>query len=326
MILAGDIGGTKTHLVLCQNIETRTFLKEEKYLSRNYGSIQEILREFLQGVTEKIDVLSMGVAGPVVQNQCHATNLPWVISGETIRKEFSIPRVFLLNDLEANAYGIEVLRHDEFLSLQGGTPHRGNRALIAVGTGLGESGIFWDGKQHHPFASEGGHSSFAPTDEEDVDLWRYLRGKYGHVSYERVLSGPGLQNLYRFYVEAKGEREKPEVAQRMAKEDPGRVITESALAEMCPACERALDRFVIHYASEAGNLALKMLAIGGIYIGGGIAPKILPALQSGRFISLFSKKGRFAGLLSSLPVSVILNQATALLGAAYYGQNSGKLS
>ena len=245
---------------------------------------------------------------------------PWVINGEKLAKEFGIPNVFLLNDLEANAYGINVLREEEFFSLQKGHIRRGNRALIAAGTGLGESGIFWDGNEHTPFASEGGHASFAPTDEEDIDLWHYLREKYGHVSYERVLSGPGLHNLYRFYVEAKGGKPKREVVERMEQEDAAKVISECALAKTCPVCERALERFVIHYASEAGNLALKMLAIGGLYIGGGIAPKILPVLEEGLFSDHFSKKGRFAGLLSSLPVAVILNQDTALFGAIYYGQ------
>lgn len=320
LIVAGDIGGTKTHLVLCRDGEDRAFVKEKKFASREYETIEEILREFLGSVDEKIEKICFGIAGPVRDNRCQATNLPWVVDAEKLTRDFGVEKGWLINDLEANAYGIFCLKDEDFATLQQGTPGKGNRALIAAGTGLGEAGIFLNGEEYIPFACEGGHSSFGPIDEEDLDLWRYLKGKYGHVSYERILSGPGLRNLYNFYIDTKKEKLKPNVEERMRSEDKAKVITEFALNHECPACERSLERFVMHYGSEAGNLALKMLTFGGMFLGGGIAPKILPALQRGAFVRYFSEKGRFAELLSSIEVRVILNENAALLGAIYYAQ------
>ena len=310
MILAGDIGGTKTHLALYQGNQC---LYDEKYLSGNFDSLLDIVKQFLSSRTETVSCASFGIAGPVRDGECRATNLPWVINAEHLSKELKIGQVFLINDLEANAWGLRALSAEEFVVLNEGKPQHGHAALIAAGTGLGEAGIFWDGKKRVPFGCEGGHVDFAPRNELEMELLRYLHKRYGHVSYERVLSGPGLHNLYRFLVEMRLENEEDFTL------DP-KVITERALTGKSRACKRALEWFVSLYASEAGNLALKMLAVGGVYLGGGIVPKILPFFQGQEFMKAFTAKGRFAPLLAEIPVRVILNDNTALLGTVEYAK------
>lgn len=310
MILAGDIGGTKTHLALYQGNQC---LYEEKYLSLNFNSLGDLVKQFLSSRTEKISCACFGIAGPVRDGECHATNLPWVLKASELSKELNIGQVFLINDLEANAWGLRALSAEEFLVLNEGKTVQGHAALIAAGTGLGEAGIYWDGKKRHPFACEGGHVDFAPRNELEMELLRYLHKRFGHVSYERVLSGPGLHNLYRFLVEMRLESEEDFTL------DP-RVITDRALAGTSRACTRALDWFISLYASEAGNLALKLLAVGGVYLGGGIVPKILPFFKAEAFMKAFTAKGRFASLLAEIPVRVILNDNTALLGALEYAK------
>lgn len=321
MILAGDVGGTKVVLALFEDVASRKKIKIQKFASKDFGNFGDIVKAFLPKDL-KVDCACFGVAGPIQENKCHATNLPWMIDGKEMEKSLNISKVHLINDLEANAWGVFALKEDEFHVLNLGVPKKGNRALISAGTGLGEAGFYFNGKNHFPFASEGGHADFSPDDEEEVELWRYFKNKFGHASFERFLSGSGIENIYRFFVENKKEKEKEEIRERMKTEDPAQVISENALQKKCPTCVKTLDRFVSIYGGEAGNLALKFLALGGVYVGGGIAPKILEALKSGLFMRSFMDKGRFKPLLSEIQVKVILNPETALLGAAEFAKNS----
>jgi len=306
MILAGDIGGTKTHLALFDGVEC---VKEEKFPSHEYDSLEKIVLQFSPGRVERA---CFGVAGPVHEGRCRTTNLPWLIEESRLSAALSIPHVRLINDLEATAWGIRRLKPDEFAVLNKGKVQNGNRAVIAAGTGLGEAGLYWDGKQHYPFPCEGGHVDFAPRDDSEIELWRYLKKKYGHVSYERLLSGPGLEHIFWFMVETGRRREKMDVAELP------RQITEKGVSGESKLCREVLDMFCSIYGAAAGNLALKFLALGGIYLGGGIAPRIVTILQEGMFLRAFSSKGRFEQLLNSIPVKVILNDNAALLGAAEY--------
>ncbi|NGX36924.1 MAG: Glucokinase [Chlamydiae bacterium] len=324
MILAGDIGGTKTHLALFEEEEKSKWVLDEKFKSADHDSLRSIVKQFLADHPEhQVEKACFGIAGPVKDRKCKATNLPWIVDADLIEKEANIPSVSLINDLEANAFGIQCLDEDEFFSLNEGEKHAGNAALISAGTGLGEAGLFWDEKRYHPFACEGGHCSFAPENDLEIQLLRYLRKQYDHISVERVLSGPGLHRLYKFLIDAGLEKEKEEVKKAFEKTDPAYVITKMGMSGACPACSRALDLFVSIYGSEAANLALKMLSIGGLYIGGGIAPKILNELKEGGFMKRFIQKGRFTSLLLAIPVKVVLNENTALLGASHYAREHG---
>jgi glucokinase len=321
MILAGDVGGTKVVLALFEDVALRKKVKIQKFSSKDFGNFEDIVKQFLS-TDLNVDCACFGIAGPIQENKCHATNLPWTIDGKEMEKTLRIPKVHLINDLEANAWGVFSLKEDEFYVLNPGKQKKGNRALISAGTGLGEAGFYFDGKAYLPFASEGGHAGFSPENEEEIELWRYIKSKFGHASVERFLSGHGIEQIYRFFVENKKEQEIDEVRKRMNREDPAQVISENALQKKCPICIKTLDRFVSIYGGEAGNLALKFLALGGLYVGGGIAPKILEVLKSGIFMNSFTNKGRFNSLLSEIPVKIILNPETALLGAAGYAKNS----
>jgi glucokinase len=300
MLLVGDVGGTKTHLAL---FDGNVCIREEKYFSRDYKNLEEIVAKFKPGSVEKV---CFGVAGPVLDGKCQATNLPWVIDA----KKFKLSKVFLINDMEAMAWGIRRLEPKDLLVLNKGKEKPGNRAIIAAGTGLGEAGLFWNGKSHEPFGTEGGHADFAARDELEKNLWLYLHKKYGHVSFERVLSGPGLEHLYWFFVESGRTNEK------LDPEGIARQITEKC--DSSKSCREILDLFVSIYGGEAGNLALKLMATGGIFIGGGIAPRITKVFESGLFMRSFLHKGRFESLLLDIPVKLILNDKPALLGAAEY--------
>jgi len=327
MILAGDIGGTKTILALftCDGGEIVP-VDEQIFPSRSYPGFLQVVDEFLKVGVQHVEPLQkafdgacFGVAGPVVNGRSETTNLPWIVDADQIGRQFKISSVALLNDVEATAYGALGLTEKGYGSLNPGQAHAaGNRAVIAAGTGLGEAILFWDGSTHRPSASEGGHSDFAPRNPLEIKLLEYLLKRYTRVSYERVLSGPGLWNIYQFLKEA-GHGEEPSwLSERLSKEDPPSVISEAALAGKAELCVKALDLFASVYGAEAGNLALKTLAIGGIYVGGGIAPKILSKLIDGTFMKTFLDKGRFASLMSRIPVRVILDEKTALLGAARY--------
>jgi len=251
------------------------------------------------------------------------TNLPWTLDSRELSDSLSITHVFLINDLEANGYGVAELAADQIYTLsEGDTSQIGNRALIAAGTGLGEALLIWDGRRHTPYPSEGGHVDYAPRNEDEIDLLRFLKQKYnGRISYERVISGMGLTSVYEFLREVRGMEESPKVAELMAAaDDPNAVITEMALAAKSEICEKALDMFVSAYGAEAGNLALKLLSVGGVYVGGGIAPKILEKLKDGTFLKAFTDKGRMSQLLINMPVRVILDSRAALMGAAAYAE------
>ncbi len=327
MILAGDIGGTKTTLALfAQRREFPGFARPAvslaTYDSRAFPRFEEILRDFSERQRPSLAAASIGIAGPVRGNRCQTTNLPWMVDGAELAHSLGLRELSLINDLEAVGYGIDVLRPDELAELQpGAADATGNRAVIAAGTGLGEAGLYWDGTAHHPFATEGGHADFAPTDELELGLLQFLQRQHGHVSWERVVSGPGLVEIYR-YLQQGGEvhldGEPPELAAEMASGDPGAVISRHAASGTSRLCRRALDLFVKLYAAEAGNLALKTMATGGVYIGGGIAPKNLERMTSGTFIESFRSKGRMRPLLEAMPVRMLLNADTALLGAAHH--------
>ena len=304
MYLAGDIGGTKTHLALYE--DGGQMIREQKFKSQSYPNLVNIIEEFKPtGVTKAC----FGIAGPIKNNQCIATNLPWIVDAKNI--PFKL--VKLINDLEANAYGICELKEDEFFVLNEGDVVEGNKALISAGTGLGEAGIYYDGKHYHPFPCEGGHCDFAPRNELEITFLQYLFKKFGHASYERLLSGPGLLNIYDFLVEVKGMKQDVE-------RDP-KAISEKALSGDSATCTEALRFFIDLYGAEAGNTVLKFLALGGVFIGGGIAPKILPLLKKGGFMKAFCEKGRFEKMMKGIPVKVILNDNTALLGAMHYAKN-----
>ncbi|MGE5196749.1 MAG: glucokinase [Anaerolineae bacterium] len=321
MILAGDIGGTKTRLAL---FEDRRIILEQKFSSRDFSSLSQIVQLFLSSTSTSVKKGCFGVAGPVENRLCKATNLPWIVDADALEKELNFSDVQLINDLEAHAHGLSCLQEHEFYVLNSGK--KGilrNAALIAAGTGLGEAGLYWDGKKHHPFSCEGGHVDFAPRDELEIELFRYLQKQFAHVSYERVLSGPGLLSMYRFLVD-EGHEKGQGLPSDTSPENAPLYITKKALNKEDPACVRALDWFISIYGSEAGNLALKFLALGGVFVGGGIAPKILKAMQSPLFMEGFTAKGRFSGLLSQIPVKVVLNENTALLGANEYLKDKGK--
>jgi glucokinase len=321
MILAGDVGGTKVHLALYDFIDGKLkYSHEERYAAKNYSGLEEIVREFLGA--HQVTAACFGVPGPVRDGRLRLTNLPWTLDSRELSASLGITHVFLINDLEANGYGVAELDAEQIYTLsEGDSSQIGNRALIAAGTGLGEGMLIWNGHAHVPFPSEGGHADYAPRNEDEIDLLRFLKQKYnGRISQERVVSGMGLTNIYEFLREVRGIDEPASLAKRMAEEDPNAVITELALAAKSEICEKALDMFVSAYGSEAGNLALKLLSVGGVYIGGGIAPRILEKLKDGAFIKAFTDKGRLSQLLINMPVRVILESRAALLGAAAYAE------
>jgi len=292
---------------------------ERTYRSREHHGLREIVSQFIAEHRLIIEYASFGIAGPVINGRVKTSNLPWVVDAREIAQDLGLDTTGLLNDLEANAYGIDALTAGDLAVLNEGAPDAvGNVAVISAGTGLGEAGLYWDGRHHRPFATEGGHADFAPRDETEIELLRYLLRFHEHVSYERVLSGPGLQNIYAFLRDTGRAVEKAAVVEQMGSADPAAVICAAALDGSCALSARSLELFVSIYGAAAGNLALKVMATGGVYIGGGIAPKILEKLQTGQFMDAFTAKGRFKPLCAAIPVRVVLNPGTALLGAARY--------
>jgi glucokinase len=321
MILAGDVGGTKVHLALYDFINGKLkYSRDERYPAKEYTGLEEIGKEFLSA--DKVTAACFGVPGPVRDGRLRLTNLPWTLDSRELSVNLGITHVFLINDLEANGYGVAELAADQIYTLsEGDASQIGNRALIAAGTGLGEALLIWNGRTHTPYPSEGGHTDFAPRNEDEIDLLRFLKQKYnGRISYERVVSGPGLTNIYEFLREVRGIDEPAWLAERIASEDPNAVITELALAAKSEICDKALDMFVSAYGAETGNLALKLLSVGGVYIGGGIAPRILEKIKDGTFMKAFTDKGRLSQLLINMPVRVILESRAALAGAAAYAE------
>ena len=318
MILAGDVGGTKTALALCE-VRRRALkvVREGVLPSRSYAALTDAIRQFLlEGAEVSIDAACFGVAGPVIDGRCTATNLPWVVDERSLAELVATTRVKLINDLEATGHGVLGLEPSALATLQAGEPRKATMALIAAGTGLGQVLLVWDGRRHRVVSSEGGHTDFAPRTELETELFRFLRKEFGRVSYERVVSGPGLSNIYRFLVSSDGAPEAEWLRSRMETGDPSAVIAEAALDSRDARAVQALDMFVSIYGAEAGNLALKALAVGGILIGGGIAPKIRAKLEDGTFMSAFRDKGRLSGMMATIPVHLVLEPRAALLGAA----------
>lgn len=318
MILAGDIGGTNARLAFFDVTNgSLRLVSASVFPSREYAGLDQIVSRFVDTSKLHPDAACFGVAGPVRNGRVEASNLPWVIESKRLADELNLKSAVLINDLEANAWGIAALDSKDVVLLNQvkGTPV-GNQAVISAGTGLGEAGMYWDGVKYHIFASEGGHADFAPRNELEMDLFRYLSGRFGHVSYERIVSGPGLVNVFHFLRDTGRGAEPQWLTEEMSHADPAAAISRAALDGKCPLCEQALDLFVSVYAAEAGNLALKLMATGGVYLGGGIAPKMLAKLSGPLFMHAFVGKGRMQPLLETIPVKVITNDKTALMGAA----------
>ncbi len=318
MVLAGDIGGTKTNLGLFLKGKRRPLPKAiETYPSRKALNLEQIIEQFLAKHPVSISSACLGIAGPVKNGRCKTTNLPWTVSERKIKNRFGWDKVRLINDLAATAWAVPVLTKSEFVALNGQRPARsGNLGLIAPGTGLGMALLVSKDGQYVPVPSEGGHSDFAPQSEAELALWLYLSQRVGHVSVERVLSGPGLFIIY-CWLKYTGQGAEPTwLAEKISENDPSKVIAEAALVDEQPLCVKTLDLFVSIFGAAAGNLALTGLTTGGVYLGGGIPPKILPTLKEDIFMKAFTNKGRFRELLRQIPVRVIMNDKAALLGAA----------
>lgn len=322
MLLAGDIGGTKTNLGLFELSEQRLVPRyEHSFPSRDYVGLESIVTDFMQqvaghGYDSSVAAACFGVAGPVTDGQCVATNLPWIVNAHHLARILNLKHVELLNDLEITAHGVGELPPDEFVTLNEGHPSKANAGLIAAGTGLGVACLFWNGDRLIPSASEGGHVDFGPRNQLEIKLLQYLLQQHDHVSIERIVSGMGLPVIYQFLLASDYGEESPVIAARLKEHDPAGVISQAALSGECPLCIKTLDMFTAIYGAAAGNLALTLKALGGIYIGGGIAPKIIGKLKDGTFMAAFLDKGRFHSLLANIPVKVIMNDKTALLGAA----------
>jgi glucokinase len=322
MLLAGDIGGTKSRLaILTDGGSPRAPLKEEVLPSDRFGGVEALIREFLRRTGLKADRACLAIAGPVINGRAAVTNLPWIADAEMILRSLGFRSVRLLNDLAATARAVPLLEPTELHTLSPGEPAAGGAiAVIAPGTGLGEAFLTWEGRRYREHASEGGHADFAPGSPLETDLLRELRKEADHVSYEAVCSGPGLWRIYRFLLEQGAEEEPDWLAGRLAgAADPAPVIVDAALTEKDDLCVQAVRLFVSILGAEAGNLALKTLATGGVYLGGGIAPRIVSFLEEGPFLAAFRRKGRMAYLLFRMPVHVILEPRAALIGAADCG-------
>jgi len=321
MILAADIGGTKVNLALFrQKNDHLELVDSAKYESRKYSGLEEILDEFSQENHPEIERAGFGVAGPVKDGRCEVTNLPWVVDVESLKKRLGIDSVWLINDLTAMACSVPFLPEGELDVLQKGKLEEGGRiAVIAAGTGLGEAFLIPDQSGRYLILdSEGGHCDFCPRTKMEIELLEYLTEKFGRTSIERVLSGPGLYDIYRFLIERHSLEEPPWLAGKLKGNDPGVVVTKHGLENKSPACVKALEMFVSLYGAIAGNLALQFLTRGGLYIGGGIAPNILPLIKSGLFMESFHSKGRFKSFMLEVPVKVILNDHASLIGVAHY--------
>jgi glucokinase len=325
-VLTGDIGGTNARLAVYDVELTRyETLAAETFPSRDYDALEQIVAEFMKDHGIECQRACFGVPGPVKNGRVQTTNLPWLIETSKLAGAAGVEALAVINDLKAQAYGIAALGPEDYDVLNpGGKTPSGNAALIAAGTGLGQAGLYWDGQAYHPFATEGGHSSFGPTGDRQVELLDFLAKRFGHVSWERVVSGPGLANIFEFLLEYRNVA-KPvwldgEVG---ASGDPAPAITRAALDGRCEICIEALELFVELYGAQAGNLALELLASGGVFVGGGIAPKIIDALKHPLFMNAFLDKGRMRPLLEAMPVRVITNKNTALLGAARFAASLG---
>ncbi|OGW37390.1 MAG: glucokinase [Nitrospirae bacterium RBG_13_39_12] len=319
MVLAGDIGGTKTRLgFFAVTKKSFRLLSEKTFLNRDYSQLENILEDFTRG-QNNISSACFGVAGPVTGEIIQTKNLPWVIKTKSLQNKLCVKSLEIINDLVANAYGIPVLNKKDFVNLNRGKTFKGNRALISAGTGLGEAVLFWNGKCHIPSPSEGGHAEFGPRNSLEIELLKYLDDKFNRVSYERLLSGEGIIHIYKFLRDYKRLAIEPEwLSINLKREDPAMIISETARMKKNRLCITAMDMFASIYGAAAGNLALQAMALGGVYIGGGIAPRIIWKLKDGTFMNAFKKKGRLSNIVARIPVNVIMNDRAALLGAASY--------
>ena len=323
LLLAGDVGGTKTNLAIFamdEKTQHLQLLRNKRFPSGEFDGLGAIVTRFLdKGDEGKIHAACFGIPGPVSENRAQPTNLKWAVDGEKLSADLGIASVSLLNDLAANAYGITELEAADFETLQSGLKNPvGNRCVISPGTGLGEAGLFWDGKKYRVWACEGGHSDFAPRSEIEVELLAYLQTRFGHVSNERIISGQGLTNIYAFLRDSGFCQQSAEVIEEMKTEDVAKVITRHAEAGTCPMCMQAVEIFAHCLAMEASNFALRAMATGGVYIGGGVPAKLLWKLRAPAFREAFNAKGRLEPLIEGMPLKVILNDQAALLGAARY--------
>jgi len=321
MILAGDIGATRTRLAAFQTEGNKLQCVVEKtYKSQDYDGLQEIISAFVKSEGIPVHSACFGVAGPVRAGRSKISNLPWTIDSRELASQLRLSSVGLINDLEAYAYGIDALESKDFVTLSDGIEDaEGNRVVISARTGLGVAGLYWDGFRHHPFPCEGGHADFAPKNELEAELAQYLRRKYGHVSCERILSGPGIKNIYDFLRDT-AKAEEPAWLQKQMSEasDPPALISQLALEHKAAICDQTLNIFVSVYGSETGNCALNFLATGGIFIGGSIAAKIVPRMQDPVFMNSFLDKGRMRFLLADMPVKIVVNDDSGIIGAARY--------
>ncbi|MCL5269843.1 MAG: glucokinase [bacterium] len=318
--LAGDVGGTKINLALFRQEAGRLAIgRQDTFATQGSDSLAAVTGQFLGEEAPAVVAACFGVPGPAGGDRVEGVNLPWVVDRIELRETLKIPRVELINDLVAAGYGLNVLPPESFAALNDVAPNpEGNATLVAAGTGLGETLLVREGGRWRALPSEGGHAGFAPASEIEIDLLRYLMRTYGHVSFERVLSGPGLYNIYRFLRDSGRGKEPPWLAERLMEDDPGAAISRAAAEGNCPICEQALDLFVAIYGTEAGNMALKILATGGVFLGGGIAPRILERLKGETFRRAFRAMGRMTDLMDKFPVKVVLDSKAALYGAAHY--------
>jgi glucokinase len=317
-ILAADIGGTKTNVALYETgSDGPMAVREQRYVSADYPSLTDIIHSFTGGTLP--DRIAAAVAGPVIDGKSKLTNLPWTLDSKAMSQDLKSPVCFI-NDLEATAYGLAGIKEEELATLAPGAPGaKGNIAILAPGTGLGEAGLYWDGQGYHPFATEGGHSDFAPRTALDVEIFYYLQKQFGHVSWERVVSGMGIKNIFHFITESRKEQIPEWLAERLKDNDPAAVISQSAVRHEDLICVETMELFVRYMATEAASLVLKLMATGGLYLAGGIPPKILPLLQTDSWTNNFDNNGRMHELSDRIPVYVVLNDKMALQGAAYYG-------
>jgi glucokinase len=334
MILAGDVGGTKVHLALYSFAGGRLKpVRDQKFPAPEFATLDAVVEKFLTGdpsgtavedTAERSQIVAacFGCPGPVRDGRLKLTNLPWTLDQRDLAKSLDIQHIFLINDLEANGYGIPELAPESIVSLHDGDATAlGHRGLIAAGTGLGEALLIWDGKAHRPIPSEGGHCDFAARTDREIALLEYLRRTLnGRVSWERVVSGIGIKNIYSYLRDVEKIEEPQWLSDRMKTEDPNAVIGQCAEDGSSPLCAETMQTFAAAYGAEAGNIALKVLATGGMYLGGGIAPKSLKTLRAGGFMQAFLDKGRLSPVLEEIPVRVILDDTCALLGAAAYAE------
>ncbi len=321
-ILAVDLGGTKTAVGLfSMGGKNLKLLEEAAYPSAEYSSFVDIFHQFLQEKGLAIpDRISIGVAGPVMNGTVQLTNLAWGLDRQEILKDTGVKEVSLINDLEATSFGLAGLTEDYLATTHTGKPQPGgNMAILAPGTGLGEAGLFWDGSAYRPFATEGGHCNYAPLNDLDIELYHHIQEKHPIVSWEHLISGRGIFRIYRFLRDVKGYKEPGWLTEKLAEDDPAAVISHTAMRELNEACTKTMEMFVSYMAEEAANLVLKLKATGGLFLGGGIPPKIFPLLKTDAFYKHFINSHQMQNLLREIPIKVILNSKSALLGAAYYG-------